>query len=92
VSGSPCGRPGRPRLRWIDGDAPALDNFFSYPHTVHVWFIYVACSWQAPPRRLNQSAPEIVIISSGAFIATASTRFRCRNGSAASELRVCLMD
>ena len=47
------------------GDARAVDNFFSYPHTVNVWFVYIASSWQAPPRRLNQSAPEIVIISSG---------------------------
>ena len=31
----------------------------------NVWFIYIACSRQVPPRRLNQSAPEIVIISSG---------------------------
>ena len=31
----------------------------------HVSFIYIACSRQVPPRRLNQSAPEIVSISSG---------------------------
>ena len=49
------------------GNTRAIDNFFSYPLTVHVWFIYIACSRQAPLRRLNQSAPEIVIISSGAL-------------------------
>jgi hypothetical protein len=42
-----------------------LDNFSSYPHRIHSWFIYIACSRRAPPRRLNQSAPAIVIISSG---------------------------
>ena len=31
----------------------------------HVSFIYIACSRQVPPRRLSQSAPEIVSISSG---------------------------
>ena len=41
-----------------------LDNFSRYPHIVHGWFIYIACSRQVPPRRLNQSAPEIVSISS----------------------------
>jgi hypothetical protein len=56
--------------RLIDRDcvssAAALsyfDNFFS----LHVWFIYIACSRPAPPRRLNQSVLEIVIISSGSL-------------------------
>ena len=31
----------------------------------NVWFIYLARSRQVPPRRLNQSAPQVVIISSG---------------------------
>jgi len=31
----------------IGGGAPVLDNFFSHPHTVHVWFIYIACSRRA---------------------------------------------
>src|ERR1700691_5058339 len=33
----------------------------------HVWFIYLACSQPAPTRRVNQSAPAIVILSSGSL-------------------------
>jgi hypothetical protein len=44
----------------------------------NVWFTYITCSRQVPPRRLNQSAQKF---SSGGF-----------GGSAASEGRTCLMD
>jgi hypothetical protein len=30
----------------------------TFPILTHGWFIYVACSRQVPPRRLNHSAPE----------------------------------
>jgi len=39
------------------GDPP-IDNFSHFPHIRHGWFIYITCSRQVPPRRLNQSAPE----------------------------------
>jgi hypothetical protein len=42
----------------IGGSAALLDNFSHYPHIAHVWFIYMACSRQVPPRRLNRSSPE----------------------------------
>jgi hypothetical protein len=44
-----------------------LDNFSSYRPMAHVCFISFVCSRQAPTRRLNQSAPEIGILSSGSL-------------------------
>ena len=64
--------------------APVVDNFSRYLHTAHSWFIYIACSRPVPPRRLNQSAPEIVSISSeGLYLYL--TRSRCRGGWGTSE-------
>ena len=47
--------------------AGVLDNFSSYRPMAHVCFISFVCSRQAPTRRLNQSAPEIGILSSGSL-------------------------
>jgi hypothetical protein len=47
--------------------AVVLDNFASYRPMAHVCFISFVCSRQAPTRRLNQSAPEIGILSSGSL-------------------------
>src|SRR5215472_2628400 len=70
-----------------------LDSFSHFPHiNTRLVHIYIACSRQVPARRPNQSAPEIVSISSEGLVSIASTRIRCWGGSAASENRVYLMD
>src|SRR5215813_1346576 len=70
-----------------------LDSFSHFPHiNTQLVHIYIACSRQVPARRPNQLAPEIVSISSEGLVSIASTRIRCRGGSAASENRVYLMD
>src|SRR5258708_36046370 len=47
--------------------APGLENLSRYPMYERIGSC-ISCSRQVPPRRLSQSAPEIVSISSEALI------------------------
>ena len=64
-----------------------LDNFCSYRPMAHVWFISFVCSRQAPARRLNRSAPEIAILSSGGLYLRCQREHAFWGRSAASEGR-----
>jgi hypothetical protein len=73
--------------------APVLDNFSCYPHTAHVWFMYIACSWQVPSTTTEPiSSRNCEHLLRGPLSPLRIQEFVVRAGRLPARRRICLVD